>query len=82
MGRGTYLNKILYVLLLTNIGIVSHRMGKSNCNKTFWGAVIFSIPISLIISKYMFGVQKFRMLEEEDKNMRISNEKWRKTVGH
>ena len=82
MGRGTYLKKIFYVLLLTNIGIVSHRMGRSNCNKLFWGAVVFSLPVTHLISKYMFGVQKFRLLEQEDRNMRISNEKWNQTVGH
>jgi len=82
IGNGVYLQKILFILALSNFAIISHRLGKSNCSKMFWGSVFLSAPIAALTSKYIFGVQKFRDLEKEDNNTLVSTQHWNNNSKH
>jgi len=82
IGHGSYLKSILFFLAFANFGILSHRLNMSNCSKVFIASLAASFPIAHYSAKFIFGVGKYRELQNQDNNSRISYELWEKNVKH
>lgn len=72
MGHGSHFFPILFLLSFGNATIFAYRMGLGGNKYSTLLAVLFTVPATIFIGKYAFGVKKFREVEQLDKDLASS----------
>jgi hypothetical protein len=72
IGYGRHMFPIVYTLTFANSLLILQKWNKGNSPRYFLGAVLLSYPVTFLVSKYLFGVNKFREIASRDRDTAMS----------